>query len=144
MTLCTLFASKNTQAFCHKARDFTYLLAWVWPVMKSTCLLIGRIVTEGLSLDGNQSRLAHRHTHTHATVHAWWITLMEYTIWSSSLKAIWWMDLKLFGVRVRRSDWDPIHNKDCCQVQGLNYTRLLAKQATALYTSSRPPFCHLS
>lgn len=27
VTLCTLFASKNTQAFRHKARDFTYLLA---------------------------------------------------------------------------------------------------------------------
>lgn len=61
---------------------------------------------------------------------------MEYTIWSSSFKAIWWMDLKLFRVRAPSSDWGPIHNKDCCQVQGLNYGRLLAKQATVLYTSS--------
>lgn len=64
---------------------------------------------------------------------------MEYTIWSSSLKAIWWMDLKLFGVRVHKSDWGPIHNKDCCQVQGLNYRRLLAKQGTALQLHILPP-----
>lgn len=100
--------------------------------MESTCRLIGSSVTEGL-FTKESIQLAPRHTHN---ITSWWITLMEYTIWSSSFKAIWWMDPKLFRVRAPRSDWGPIHNKDCCQVQGLNYRRLLAKQATVLYTSS--------
>lgn len=113
--------------FLHNSRDVTYLLARVRDRWWRALAIWLVVVLQRVSLQRNQFRLAPRHTHN---ITSWWITLMEYTIWSSSFKAIWWMDPKLFRVRAPRSDWGPIHNKDCCQVQGLNYRRLLAKQAT--------------